>query len=128
MTMMNSRPCITVCDSLVEDEKSQDQGITAADNSVIEEAKNAVYGSKAIEYGDGIDCFHRIAAIANSIKDLTDTNHYTPEDIAMILQALKLARMQGPGPFKRDSYVDLIGYTDLRFRVKLDKIKGTNNT
>lgn len=88
------------------------------DDGIISEAAKLVFGEKAKEYGPGIDTHERIAKIANAIKDIDDANVYTADKIAMILQALKLARMQGPGPFKRDSYVDLIGYTHFRYIIK----------
>jgi hypothetical protein len=90
--------------------------LAAKANSVATEAINGVYGTKQQAYGDSIDNHERIAAIANAIKDIGDNNYYNADNVCMVLMALKLARMQLH--FNRDNFVDLIGYTEIRHRIK----------
>jgi hypothetical protein len=97
---------------------AQGKGNSQKDNSIINEANSLVYGEKAREYGEAVDNHKRIADIANAIKDIGDSNEYDAARVAMVLSAVKLARIQGPGPLKRDSFVDLIGYTDIRWRIR----------
>ena len=57
------------------------------------------------QYGTVENNFNRISAIASAILD----RQVTPYEIAMILHALKLARI-GASPTNADSYIDGINY------------------
>jgi len=99
------------------EKQSRSAILNASDaDSIAIEAIEGVYGAKQAAYGDSIDNHRRIALIANAIKDIGDANIYTADNVAMIMMALKLSRIQfNP---RRDSFVDLLGYTEIRHRIK----------
>lgn len=98
-------------------------GIAEKNESPALEAVNLVYGQRNLDYGDPFKNFTEIADIANAIKDIGDTNVYTPYNIATVMIALKLARIRyNPSP---DSFVDLCGYADIKGRMaKADMRRG----
>lgn len=76
--------------------------------NILEEALSVVTGPRAAAYGDARVNWGRTAEIASSIigKDLT------PEELVLILVAVKLARLHTTGNH-RDSIVDLAGYAQI---------------
>jgi len=74
------------------------------------EEVSAIIGERGHDYG-GVECggleenFDRAARIANQIIGRA----LTPHDIAMVMVAVKLARMR-TSPDKRDSYIDCAAY------------------
>ena len=80
--------------------------------SILDEAKAIVEGSRQSDYGDPVESFERIAKTASMIagKDLS------PEDCCAVLMAVKLVRESFK--HKRDNLVDLCGYAELMNRLK----------
>ena len=62
-------------------------------------------GQRNASYGNIKMCMDRAAVIASAITGL----HITPHDVALILHALKLARL-GEDRANKDHYVDGINY------------------
>lgn len=83
-----------------------------AKESILQEADRIVNGDRQVDYSDPVENFKHIAAIASAIlkKELV------PEDCAVVLMAVKLARETYK--HKRDNLVDLAGYTEILHRIK----------
>lgn len=75
--------------------------------SILDEAKAIVEGSRQSDYGDPVESFERIAKIASMItgKDLS------PKECCAVLMAVKLVRESYT--HKRDNLVDLCGYAHI---------------
>lgn len=86
-------------------------------NSTALEAVTMVYGARRKDYGPPIRNFKKIAEIANTLLPDGDINPYNIADIARIMMAVKLARIQYE-PTHHDSYVDLCGYTDIMYNIQ----------
>lgn len=89
------------------------------DTSVIAEAHKLVEGDRNKDYGDPKEDFTRAANILNAIKNKDDTNEYTAANVVTTLLAVKLARRQHK--YKRDTYVDMVGYTEILHRLVADE-------
>lgn len=71
----------------------------------LDEASSLIHGDRQEEYGPPSVNFARIATIYSLLFPF---HKWTPGDVALALLGLKLARAaQG---YKRDTYIDLIGY------------------
>lgn len=83
-----------------------------ARESILQEADRIVNGDRQVDYSDPVENFKHIAAIASAIlkKELV------PEDCAVVLMAVKLARETYK--HKRDNLVDLAGYTEILHRIR----------
>ena len=79
-----------------------------SEDSCLTEAQLLVYGNRNRSYGHPYDDYKRTVAIFNAMtgRDLT------PAEGADFMLAVKLSRMQHGE--KRDNYVDLAGYTEVR--------------
>ena len=75
--------------------------------SILDEAKAIVEGSRQSDYGDPVESFERIAKTASMItgKDLS------PKECCAVLMAVKLVRESFA--HKRDNLVDLCGYAHI---------------
>ena len=79
------------------------------------EEASAIIGERGQDYGGVEDNFDRAARIANQIIGRA----LTPHDIAMVMVAVKLARMR-TSPDKRDTYIDCAAY--LAFAAELKEV------
>ena len=75
--------------------------------SILDEAKAIVEGSRQSDYGDPVESFAKIAKVASMIvgKDLS------PKECCAVLMAVKIVR-EGY-KHKRDNLVDLCGYAHI---------------
>ena len=76
--------------------------------SILDEAKAIVEGSRQSDYGDAANNFDRIAAIVNSVYPELNI---TSQQCCMVMIAVKLIR-EG-FKHKRDNLVDLCGYAEI---------------
>lgn len=83
-----------------------------ARESILQEADRIVNGDRQVDYSDPVENFKHIAAIASAIRK----KELVPEDCAVVLMAVKLARETYK--HKRDNLVDLAGYTEILHRIK----------
>ena len=75
--------------------------------SILDEAKAIVEGSRQSDYGDPVESFDRIAKTASMItgKDLS------PKECCAVLMAVKIVRESFR--HKRDNLIDLCGYAHI---------------
>lgn len=76
--------------------------------SVAKEAHEIIHGERRSAYGPVEESFQRIADLANI---MLPGKVFTPQDVAIFLLCLKLARERAK--HGRDNLVDLCGYADL---------------
>lgn len=86
--------------------------------TILDEAKTIVEGSRQADYGSPVEGFELIAKLASLItgKDLA------PDDCCSVLIAVKLSRETFN--HKRDNLVDLCGYAYILNEIKDSKDKG----
>lgn len=91
------------------------------EGSVARKSLDLVYGDRNAAYGPAIDDYERAANIMNNIKDRSDSNRYTGKGMALGMLAVKLARRQYQ--YKEDTYIDMVGYTDIvhMFEARMQK-------
>lgn len=79
--------------------------------SVLAEASELVHGERNANYGTPTENFERTAALWNAQlgHKLVEGQAFTPQDVAMLMVQLKMARLV-TSPGKRDHYVDAAGY------------------
>lgn len=79
----------------------------SAKQSILDEAKAIVEGSRQSDYGDPVESFDRIAKTASMItgKDLS------PKECCAVLMAVKIVRESFK--HKRDNLIDLCGYAHI---------------
>ena len=87
--------------------------------SILDEAKAIVEGSRQSDYGDAVNNFERIAAIVNSVYPELNI---TSQQCCMVLIAVKLIR-EGYR-HKRDNLVDLCGYAEIMNEIQNLEKKG----
>ena len=78
--------------------------------TILEDAQDAVYGTRHDDYGHPREDFTRTAVLWTGLlhDKLADGAHITPEDVARCMIAVKLSRdVHSP---KRDNRVDMAGY------------------
>ena len=80
--------------------------------SILDEAKAIVEGSRQSDYGDARESFSRVATIASVMTG----KELAPEDCCAVLMAVKLVRESFN--HKRDNLVDLCGYAELMNQLK----------
>lgn len=73
--------------------------------NILEEAESLVGGDRRKEYGPPHKNFRDVADIWSVILDKT----ITPQEVVLCMIALKLCR--GLTGYKRDTYVDIAGYS-----------------
>jgi hypothetical protein len=76
-----------------------------SDPAAIRRALEIVTGDRQRDYGDPVECHARAAGLVHLMTGLD----LTPRDVAMVLVAVKLARLRHD-PGHEDSIVDAIGY------------------
>jgi hypothetical protein len=79
-------------------------------STVAQEAMQLIYGDREDDYGHPRQSFTRIAAMWTALlgHKLDDGEFVSPEDVARLMAAFKLARdVHAP---KRDNRVDAVGY------------------
>jgi hypothetical protein len=76
--------------------------------SILAEADKAVNGERQENYGSQTANFSNIAAMWSVLLDVT----VTPQQVAMCMIALKLARLKKTGGLHRDSVIDIAGYAE----------------
>lgn len=72
----------------------------------LKEAYNITNGARDKQYGKPEDCFNRIARLWGAYYGGIV---FTPEDVAVFLALLKIARIRNDAT-KEDSWIDLAGY------------------
>ncbi|AKL88392.1 hypothetical protein BH789_gp111 [Gordonia phage GMA6] len=88
-------------------------------SEVLDTAKELVCGQRADDYGDAKENFDRIARLW---APLLGVDEVTPQQVALCLAALKMARLV-TSPNHEDSWVDLAGYAALGGDVALDTVR-----
>lgn len=87
------------------------------ENGILHEAIRIRSGERQADYGDAVENFRRITALANQLTGLS----LTPVQVCKILIALKFTReLHNP---KRDNRVDICGYTDILDLLEEDEFK-----
>lgn len=77
--------------------------------SILTEANELIHGQRAKDYGHPTVNFQRIADLWNSYLRYSTTPEITPQDTAVMMILLKIARLQ-QNPENHDSLVDIAGY------------------
>lgn len=72
-----------------------------------------VSGERDAQYGSPEDNFGRIARLWSVLF----AREFTPEDVAMAMVALKLARLASKSGFQGDSWIDVAGYAACGYEV-----------
>lgn len=83
-----------------------------------QEARRLVYGERAQTYGHPRGDFEKIGGLWSAILD----TEVTPEQVALMMAALKLARLSST-PTHRDSQVDVVGYILCLARLQEDPVE-----
>lgn len=79
------------------------------EENVAEEAQRLVYGDRRETYNNPLADFGRTAGIINAMMHHKLSEPLLPEDIALMMIAVKLSRLTNK-PGHRDSLVDILGY------------------
>lgn len=79
--------------------------------SILATAGRIVGGDRAEQYGDMVAAHARVGELWTAYLDkrLGITDYLTPQDVALMMVLLKVARTQG-GAHSIDNYVDIAGY------------------
>ena len=80
---------------------------------MLDEAGRIISGQRDAQYGGPEDNFSRIAKIWSVIFGI----EVTPEDVAMAMVALKVARYASKSGFQPDTWVDIAGYAACGYEV-----------
>ena len=85
-------------------------------------AADLVGGDRARQNGDKRENFQAIASLWNAYLGwrLSDGCGLTPQDVALMMALMKIARTKG-GAFNIDDYVDLAGYAGCAGEVAEDE-------
>ncbi|AIT13531.1 hypothetical protein SEA_SEMPERFI_58 [Mycobacterium phage SemperFi] len=85
--------------------------------SILTTAEEIINGQRALDYGDARENHERIAGLWNSYKRGTE---FTPEDVAVMMILLKIARFMENG-YHNDTVVDIAGYAGVLEKMQLPK-------
>ncbi|AIW02951.1 phosphofructokinase [Mycobacterium phage Malec] len=85
--------------------------------SILTKAEEIINGQRALDYGDARENHERIAGLWNSYKRDTE---FTPEDVAVMMILLKIARFMENG-YHEDTVVDIAGYAGVLEKMQLPK-------
>lgn len=80
---------------------------------LLEDAKNVVVGDRDQQYSGPEDSFAAIAELWTSHlrrRGVGLSVTLTPEDVAIMMTLLKVARLMTGGPMQRDTWMDIAGY------------------
>lgn len=86
--------------------------------SILDEAKAIVEGSRQSDYGDPVESFERIAKTASMIAGMD----LSPKECCAVLMAVKIVRERYR--HKRDNLVDLCGYAHIMNEINESEKKG----
>lgn len=90
----------------------------------LREAARIIAGDRDTQYGAPEDNLGRIAKIWSVIFAI----EVTPQDVAMAMVGLKMARYVNKGEFQPDTWIDIAGYAGIGFEVgQLGEEKNTKN-
>jgi len=79
----------------------------------LREAAKIISGDRDLQYGGPEENFTRIAKIWSVIVG----TEISPEDVAMMMVGLKLARYASKSGFQPDTWIDIAGYAGCGFEV-----------
>lgn len=79
----------------------------------LRDAARIINGSRDTQYGNPIDNFERISKIWSVILGI----EVSPEDVAMCMAGLKMARYASKSGFQPDTWIDLAGYAGCGYEV-----------
>lgn len=115
---VNSRPAVHGADLAAEIRNAEKLAESLATGvyqqptpkTVLDEAAAAVNGSRADNYGDQLTNFTNIAdRMTITLRDKLVTP-ITPQDVALLMMDVKMARLAKTNGRHRDSIVDIAGY------------------
>ena len=86
--------------------------------SILDEAKAIVEGSRQSDYGDPVESFDKIAKVASMITG----GNISPKECCAVLMAVKIVRESFK--HKRDNLVDLCGYAHIMNEINESEKKG----
>jgi hypothetical protein len=87
--------------------------ITLPRVEALREAAKIIAGDRDVQYGGPEENFTRIAKIWSVIIG----KEITPEDVAMMMVGLKVARYASKSGFQPDTWIDIAGYAGCGFEV-----------
>ncbi len=79
----------------------------------LREAATIIAGDRDVQYGGPEENFTRIAKIWSVIIGVD----ITPEDVAMMMVGLKVARYASKSGFQPDTWIDIVGYAGCGYEV-----------
>ncbi len=79
----------------------------------LREAATIIAGDRDVQYGGPEENFTRIAKIWSVIIGVD----ITPEDVAMMMVGLKVARYASKSGFQPDTWIDIAGYAGCGYEV-----------
>jgi len=79
----------------------------------LRDAARIINGSRDAHYGNPIDNFDRISKIWSVILGV----EVSPEDVAMCMAGLKMARYASKSGFQPDTWIDIAGYAGCGYEV-----------
>ncbi|ASZ75222.1 hypothetical protein PBI_MISSWHITE_56 [Mycobacterium phage MissWhite] len=85
--------------------------------SILTTAEEIINGQRAIDYGDARENHERIATLWGAYKRDTE---FSPEDVAVMMILLKIARFMENG-YHEDTVVDIAGYAGVLEKMQLPK-------
>ncbi|AWH13576.1 hypothetical protein SEA_WHABIGAIL7_58 [Mycobacterium phage Whabigail7] len=85
--------------------------------SILTTAEEIINGQRALDYGDARENHERIARLWGSYK--LDAE-FSPEDVAVMMILLKIARFMENG-YHNDTVVDIAGYAGVLEKMQLPK-------
>jgi hypothetical protein len=89
----------------------------------LREAASIIAGDRDVQYGGPEENFTRIAKIWSVIVG----TEITPEDVAMMMVGLKVARYASKSGFQPDTWVDIAGYAGCGYEVGSVEMTQDNN-
>ena len=85
--------------------------------SILTTAEEIINGQRAQDYGDARENHERIAALWSDYKNGVE---FSPEDVAVMMILLKIARFMENG-YHHDTVVDIAGYAGVLEKMQLPK-------
>ena len=122
----NKRICAECMEMIEKARKTNNYGTTSSSKTIAVEAAETVEENRKV-YGSPFTAHCRIAelwnAYLNGFSKLEKLCILSPEDVALMMILLKIARLQ-ESPDHRDSLVDIIGYAECYAEIMKIEIKG----
>ena len=93
--------------------------------SMLQRAHELIHGDRQRDYGDKLQNFSQISmgfqmVLATKLKP---GEHITPEDVALCMMQVKIARL-AKSPFHKDSILDVAGYAGCYDILQEERIAG----